>query len=418
MNYKFYLLAIFFFTVNISSWAQIIEFNDSKFKNILVSNELVNTNGDDEIQVSEAEQFSGKLELTNAPISDLTGLEYFNAMTELVYYSSVSTVLDVSKNVALERLMCGNLANLKLGNNESLSYLFTDLNNFTSLTIENSHLDTLLCWHNNYPLTIDLSAATSLTFLDLNDNLISSLDVSNLPELKTLNFDVNSISSIDLSNNPLLTHLDCFYNPMLEINLSKNQNLKQLRCSNTQITSLDVSQNLQLEKLFCDFSLITELDLSAHEHLVWLDCYNSSLTTLNVKNGNNSNVQYFDLRENLNLECIQVDNAEYSEVNWTNISSSTVFKENCDGVLGTYIDKSIQYNAYPNPTTDRLFIDLNEVYNDVDIEIFNSKLQLNKKYNFNNKSSVELELDMTPGLYFIKMTTESKTSTFKILKEE
>lgn len=136
-------LLIFLFLKNIS--AQVVLFNGAGFKNILLENTAININNDDEIQVSEAESFTGKLELSNVTISDLRGLEVFSAMTELSVYSSVSIALDVSQNTSLERLYCGNLIDLKLGNNEALSYVFTDLNNFTHLMVDNSHLDSLIC---------------------------------------------------------------------------------------------------------------------------------------------------------------------------------------------------------------------------------------------------------------------------------
>jgi hypothetical protein len=45
--------------------AQIVHIPDANFKAALVGNGEINTNGDDEIQVSEAEAYSGSLDVSS-----------------------------------------------------------------------------------------------------------------------------------------------------------------------------------------------------------------------------------------------------------------------------------------------------------------------------------------------------------------
>ena len=53
---------------------------DANFKAYLVGNSAINTNGDSEIQVSEATAFNGAIFCSNMSISDLTGIESFIAL--------------------------------------------------------------------------------------------------------------------------------------------------------------------------------------------------------------------------------------------------------------------------------------------------------------------------------------------------
>jgi len=55
----------------------IVNIPDLTFKAYLVFNPEINTNGDTEIQVSEAEAFTGEIDVSQKNISDLTGIEAF-----------------------------------------------------------------------------------------------------------------------------------------------------------------------------------------------------------------------------------------------------------------------------------------------------------------------------------------------------
>ncbi len=407
-------------SVTDSAFSQNVQFNDIDFKNILLANAEINTNGDDEIQLAEAEAFSGKMELNNVTISDLTGLETFTNLTELSLYSVISIDLDVSANTSLERLTATNLSDLILGDNESLQYVFTDLNNFSTLTIDNSHLDTLLCWHNNFPMLIDLDEATSLEYLSLNDNGLPLLDVTTLPNLKTLFCDVNAITTLDLSNNPLLEYLECKINPLQALDVSENPNLQYLSCPATPLTSLDLSQNPELKTLICYYTSISYLDLSQNDNLTWLDGFGGAFELVDLKNGNNSNMEYLDMRETSNLECIQVDNVDYSASNWLNVSTPTVYNSICEGITTNWRDldePQIQVNAYPNPTKSELNLQFEEMQSSIRIEVYDNIGRRVKTANYNSLTSINLDLRSLSGMLFIKVIVDGYQTTLKVLKE-
>ena len=84
--------------------AQNVHIPDAKFKAALVANKAINTNGDTEIQVSEAAVFSDTIDVSYKEIADITGIEAFTALTKLYCTKNQLTVLDVSKNTALTHL--------------------------------------------------------------------------------------------------------------------------------------------------------------------------------------------------------------------------------------------------------------------------------------------------------------------------
>ena len=82
----------------IIGFGQNVNIPDVNFKAYLVGEPLINTNGDTEIQVSEANTFNGTIWCENVNITDLTGIEYFTTLTYLYCDSNQLTSLDVSNN--------------------------------------------------------------------------------------------------------------------------------------------------------------------------------------------------------------------------------------------------------------------------------------------------------------------------------
>jgi hypothetical protein len=65
-----------------------------------------------------------------------------------------------------------------------------------------------------------------------------------------------------------------------------------------------------------------------------LSCKNNQLTSLDVRNGNNINIDHssypgFKTENNPNLTCIDVDDVNYSTTNWTDIDPQHYFSTNC-----------------------------------------------------------------------------------------
>src|SRR5690606_37550697 len=84
--------------------AQNVTIPDANFKSYLLSNQLINTNSDTEIQVTEASVFNGTISCINLSISDLTGIESFTSVIKLLCGHNQLTSIDVSNNTALLEL--------------------------------------------------------------------------------------------------------------------------------------------------------------------------------------------------------------------------------------------------------------------------------------------------------------------------
>ena len=128
------------------NFGQNVNIPDANFKASLVGNTNINTNGDSEIQVSEASAFTGAITCYGQNISDLTGIEAFTALTELMCNHNPLTSLDVSGCTALTHLNCqtAELTSLDVSGATALTYLY--------------------CPHNEI-ISLDLTQNTALTYL-------------------------------------------------------------------------------------------------------------------------------------------------------------------------------------------------------------------------------------------------------------
>jgi len=194
------LSTILLFTVNLN--AQDVNVPDSNFKSYLVNNTAINTNSDGEIQVSEANAFTGTINCSNLSISDLTGIEAFTALTGLSCGSNQLTSLDVSGATALVTLNCAfnQLTSLDVSNNNALIEIDCEDNQLTSLDVSNNNALTILSCGNNLLTSLDISSCNALTGLFCFDN--EQLQCLNL---KNGN---NTVMSLYLFDNPNLTCIE------------------------------------------------------------------------------------------------------------------------------------------------------------------------------------------------------------------
>jgi hypothetical protein len=136
-------LSLLFLTVflSLSLFGQNVNIPDINFKSYLIGNSEINTNGDTEIQVSEASVFNGAIDCSNLSISDLTGIEAFTSLTDLVCNENQLISIDVSQNLVLEGLACGNnlITSLDLSLNTSLYVLYCPENQLSCLNIKNGN---------------------------------------------------------------------------------------------------------------------------------------------------------------------------------------------------------------------------------------------------------------------------------------
>ena len=124
---------------------------DANFKAYLVGNSAINTNGDNEIQVSEAAAFNDTIDCDNKNISDLTGIESFTLLNALSCNNNNLTNLDLSNNIELILLYCAynQISSINVSNNEDLIMLGAENNLLSSIDVSNNtNLVNLICYSN------------------------------------------------------------------------------------------------------------------------------------------------------------------------------------------------------------------------------------------------------------------------------
>lgn len=325
------LLALLVFTTFCS--AQIINFPDANFKAKLLaatttnfiastgspyysefynnwspaSSQVVDTNGDGEIQVAEAQAIK-YLDLKYSNITNLTGIEYFTNLESLRINNNTLTSLHVSQNTALKNLRCENnlLTSITLPNGTSLLDFNCEFNNLSSLNVSTStSLQRLYCNNNNLT-ALQVLSCSNLKILHCNYNDLVTLDVSQLLLLENLQCNLNEITNLNVSGCTAMKSIQCYDNNLTTLDVSDSVGLTYLRCSINQLTSLNVSNCANLDYLECHTNLLTELDLSDCIALQHLRCYNNYLVSLDVSpcplmnrlhcNNNNFQLQSLNLK--------------------------------------------------------------------------------------------------------------------------
>ncbi|MFA9372158.1 MAG: T9SS type A sorting domain-containing protein [Labilibaculum antarcticum] len=358
---------LFFLFASITLSAQNINIPDANFKKALVDNAAINTDGDREISESEAEAFTGGIDLYGSNISDLTGLEYFVNITELDCSDNQLSSLDVSKNTRL-------------------TYLYCSDNQLSSLDIsKNSLLINFEC-SNNQLSNLDLNQNVSMKDINFGDNQISNMDLSMLTELKNLTCKNNQMSSLDISNNGKITLLSCSSNQITSLDLTKQNLLTTIECNNNQLTNLNLSTNTALAYLYCTNNQLSSLDVSNNTELLDLNCSNNELSTLDISK--NTKLSYLMCPNNKFTfsELSKIKNY-YSSLNYT--STKKIFSPQ-NGADDFEIDYSSESLFAGNETN---FI----WYNSADEEIGADMIQ---------KVSSGVYKFLESGIYYCKMDNE------------
>lgn len=372
------------------------------------------------------------LNVSSSGITDLTGIQDFKALETIYCFSNQLTSVDFSHNTALKvlELNSNKLTNLDVSNNTKLTTLHCSGNLLTSLDLSHNLNLTDLEFNGNKLTAIDVSAQKLLTNLDCSHNELTSLDTSNNKSLRSLLCRINKITALDVSQNTELTKFTSDSNKLTALNVVSNTKLEYLSCSYNEISSLDVSTTTKLKALRCVNTKISTLDVSNNTALFGLNCRsNPLLNTLNLKNGNNGALlarfdfsynssgsgENSDFTLNPNLSCILVDNATFSDANWSTFKDAkTSFSTSCNlGVGESVLDQAA---IYPNPTKGEVTID------NVSLEkatVYNSLGQLVKSFTLDTaNSSNTINLSGLPkGIYYVYLINQDAASAKKVIVE-
>jgi hypothetical protein len=345
---------------------QYVNIPDANFKAYLVGNAAINTNSDNEISYPEAEAFTGTINCANLNIADLTGIEAFTNLTQLICRTNPLTTLNVTNNPNLTIIDCGNsqLTTLNLSNNTALTELFC---------------------YNSQLTTLDISANTSLKLLSCSNNQLTSLNVAN-------------------GNNQNFTYLLSTGNP----------NLTCIQVDDATYSTTNWTGN--------NFQFDATASFSEN-------CIGSTITeyTISVSTTNNGGTVSGDgtFEEGETVTLTATPNPDYVFVKWTENGTEVstdnpyTFVANGDRTIVAEFESTAGINevgnnelagVYPNPATTELNIVAKENVNISIIDVLGKTIAtqtLNAGTNTINVSN------FTKGIYFV----QTANSVVKFIKE-
>ncbi|UXX79939.1 Ig-like domain-containing protein [Reichenbachiella carrageenanivorans] len=337
--------------ISLGAMAQNVNIPDANFKAYLVGNTNINTNGDTEIQVSEATAFTGAININNDGISDLTGIEHFT----------------------------------------NLTYLIAPFNQLTS---------------------IDVSQNTALLSLNVQDNMLTSLDISQNTALTGLNCGRNNLSSLDVSQNVLLDFLLCHENNLSALDVYPLTKLITFNCSQNSITYLDFSQNtginqntsLEVPFIHCQENNLTVLKMNgispgALQNQYFNATNNPNLTCIEVNDvtAAETNWTNIDATANFSLQCtVDIPDAAFKACLVGNTSINTNGDTEIQVSEATAFTQGIYCPdlGISDLTGIEAFVNINAIYGELNnltsIDISNNTQITYLGINNNNLSSIDV----------------------------
>ena len=145
------------------------------------------TNKDNKLSAAECEavQCIDLFEMKITKVADMTGIEHFTNLHELIACNNQIATLDLS--------------GMKLAGCSALTQLDASSCALTTLDLTGcSALKTVACSYNALT-ALDVSAAEKLTTLECSANRLTALDLSGHKELKVLTCSLNALTKLDLT---------------------------------------------------------------------------------------------------------------------------------------------------------------------------------------------------------------------------
>ena len=132
---------------------------------------------------------------------------------------------------------------------------------------------------------VDLSKATELRSLYLQNNALTSVNVANMPELRDLNLANNQLTAVTLnsSKTPLIETLDLSNNPIAATSFIYGQaNLRYLNLSGMDYTSLTLTKDVNLDVLLVANNALKTLTLTATKDISLIDVRGNKLEKMTM----------------------------------------------------------------------------------------------------------------------------------------
>lgn len=355
--------------------AQIVNIPDANFKAYLLNGNttnnqiafntagatIIDTNGNGQIEVSEAQAITRLNLKNNTLITNISGIESFinvfkidiygltnlqnfnlNSLPLLrfVYLTNLQQITSLNFNGStllntLEVSSCNSISNLTINSNTLQNLKLTYGGNYGQLDLTNcSILNDVYIEYTN-AVNLNLSNLISLNKLDIrNNSLLSGVNISGSNNLTQLNISGNGyLSTLDIANKSFLTTITCPFNATLEtLNISNCPNLVSLSAHANNLSTLNLNGTPKLQSLTIGDNSLTNISLGSLLYLTYLQCSQNDLTTLDVSllpalkflycTGNN--LTFLDLHNNPAMQSLYCENNDLQYINLKNGSQNPI----------------------------------------------------------------------------------------------
>ena len=370
--------------------AQFVTIPDANFLSYLQSVIPTALNGNQMDTTSTAVTTLTYITAGSYSITNLTGVQYFDALT----------LLDCSSN------QINNFPKLP----NTLQYFQCSFNPITSLPLLPNSLRQFVCISNG--LTSLPLLPNSLRQLVCPNNSLTSLPT--LPNLlQNLTCNTNLLTSLPTLPDSLRT-LSCGYNQLTSLPALPDS-LLDLFCSNNQLTSLPALPN-SLQNLNCSYNQLTSLP--ALPALTELKCNNNNITCFPPFP--NSIVYQTGSCPTCAPSPLDFSNNPFNCIpNYINVMDSTHHSyplcaagnsNGCTIATGipTFNTQNSILKIYPNPAQNKITIDANDI---VDAKLFDV---LGKQISNTKENNIDVS-NLPNSVYFIQVQTKQNTTTQKII---
>ncbi len=325
----------------------------------------------------------------------------------------------------------------EIGNLSSMKKLILSYNNLSGnipSEIGNlSDLQYLDLYKNNLSGNIpsEITTLSNLKYLDLGMNNLSGnipVGIGNLSNLEDLSFWHNQLTGAIPSEIGNLTELRTFSvedNPLtgtIPASLANLTKMISFWIGNNQLSGdvppglFDNMPHLYWVAIYGN-NVTGNIDLAHNPELNGLFFYDTHISTLDVRNGNNSNMSYFYAQNNPDLTCVFVDDQNASYLSHWHVDNTAHFVETqaeCDAfdVNEIFTDSII---VYPNPFSENIFIEVQDASSIKDISIQNIAGQT--VYSGRYRPQIDLS-DLPAGIYFLHIKNhQNQEAIFKLIKQ-
>ena len=282
---------------NIFTGVEINEENypDDIFRSYVAEN--FDINGSSILNLKEIDS-AETIDLSNAGVASLAGLEYLNKVITLRVSGNPISGINLAGQERLSVLACQDtdITELEISDSpnlvdaymngtvssESVNYIVYD-SEFGYIAIDRAITLSIGIPIDEEHFPDDIFRSFVQAAYDTNTNgYLGQTERESVSYVSVNGKGIISLEGLSFFKN--IKTLDCSNNQLDQLDLSAFSELTNLYCNYCGLTSLDLSANTKLISLSCEFNSITELDLSNNAEMSCLACRGNGMTKLNILN--------------------------------------------------------------------------------------------------------------------------------------